>query len=126
MSTLTHRDCAPGDLLPGECTIRRTVDEHGEHLRLVICARNTDGHGDLIGAPIAPGSGPTETPRRTWGFGRTAPGVWQVSPSIDAGFWHETPAVVGVTPEAEALLGREQHARAVEETAIVESQWEQP
>lgn len=96
MATLTYRAAAPGDLAPGECTIRRTNDADGFHWRLVICALNADGHADLIGAPISPGSGPTETPRRTWGFGRTAPGVWQVSPSINAGFWHETPAVIGV------------------------------
>lgn len=96
MSSLTYRDAAPGDLLPGECTIRSDRDEHGTYLRLTVCARNIDGHADLIGAPIAPGFGPHETPRRTWGFGRTAPGIWQVSPSINAGFWHETPAVVGV------------------------------
>lgn len=96
MSTLTYRDAAPGDLLPGECTIRRTIDQHGEHWRLVLCAVNADGKADLIGVPIDPGHGPHENPRRTWGFNRTAAGVWQVSPSIDAGFWHETPAVVGV------------------------------
>jgi len=124
MSTLTYRTCAPGDLAPGECTIRRTIDEHGEHLRLVICARNTDGQADLIGAPIAVRSGPTEMPRRTWGFGRTAPGIWQVSPSIDAGFWHETPAVVGVPPEIEAMLDGAQRAREVEDRAVIESQWD--
>lgn len=113
MSTLTYRDLDVWELAVGECTVRRRCDEHGVHLSLVArVLRSDNGQPLTIGAPIAPGCGYTETPRRTWGFGRTAPGIWQVSPSINArgyaldadgkptgaeiSIWHETPAVIGV------------------------------
>ncbi|MDE3097337.1 MAG: hypothetical protein KGK07_15220 [Chloroflexota bacterium] len=123
MSTLRYRAGAaggtqgadPDDLAVGECTLRHTRDASGSYLRLwarVVC---TDGQTRLVGCPLNTGGGYGETPRRTWGLGRTAPGIWQVIPSINvlstgevhlgphptaSSLWHETPAIVDVPEPA--------------------------
>lgn len=64
--------------------------------------RTTDGHGQTFRVPVNPNGPSLENGPlgRTWGLTRSAPGKWQISPSIDFGNWHHTPEIVDV-PEGE-------------------------
>lgn len=111
MSVLRYRaGASPDDLALDECVVRRASDSIGSHLRLWFYVRCADDQEHWFSVAVAPGSTYSETPRRTWGMTRTAPGTWQVSPSInvltsretvggthpDESLWHETPQIVGV------------------------------
>jgi hypothetical protein len=97
---LTYRAAKhASDLAENECVVRRAHDQHGDHWHLVFRARTSRGEVEYMGIPVGPAS--VESPRLTWALTNTAPGVWQVSPSIrvrdgDGELWHETPAIVGV------------------------------
>jgi hypothetical protein len=109
------------DLLPNECTIHRAADASGKRWWLLWfnVARESDGVLQHIAVPINPGgeynaNGPGG---KTWGFQRTLPGVWQVSPSVNVTesqvlhpgehptertLWHQTPSVIDVPETGEA------------------------
>ena len=106
-----------------ECTLRRMGLETAWWWELWFnVLRETDGVAEDFAVPVAPGGTAAETPDRpgghTWGFTQTAPGTWQVSPSINVldtrdvhpgphptfgSLWHQTPTIVGV-PQGEPWL----------------------
>ena len=110
------------DLAPGECTIHRAADgPHRWWLLWFYVALDTQPNVfEDFAVPIEP-NGFAEVNGaggRTWGFKKTAEGVWQVSPSINVldnrravgvgsgevtglSIWHHTPSVIGV-PDGES------------------------
>jgi hypothetical protein len=76
------------DLALNECTIHRAVAPTPGvffwNLWFYV-ARETDGVPEAFVVPVNPGGSYTENGPggRTWGFTRTGPTTWQVSPSID-------------------------------------------
>ena len=94
---------------PGTCTIRRCRMPDGSvHWRLwalVIADEGPErGHVVMIGVLLNVGGGYIDGPdasRKQWGFNRTAPGQWAISPSIVVpNIWHHTPVVVGAPEPA--------------------------
>jgi hypothetical protein len=114
----------PEDLKVNDCTIRTTTGENGAaYPRLWFYVLSDEGVAlEMLGVPLAPNSTYSEggPGGKTWGFTKTAAGVWQVAPSINVlqhpihgviihpgehpeiktSSWHHTPVVVGV-PEGE-------------------------
>ena len=108
-------------LAENECTIRPCALEGKRWWNLwFYVARETDGGLEYFEVPIiARGSFTESGPGgRSWGFNPTAPGTWQVSPSINVlqtdegrsvhpgphptlpSLWHKTPSVSGI-PDGE-------------------------
>lgn len=123
MTTLRYRAGAdPGSIGLGECVVRGACTIGGARWWLLWfhVARESDGVPEVFAVPVAPNGAYTEDGPggRTWGLTKTAPGTWQVSPSIDVlsdadavrqkageprqdpGVWHQTPTVVDV-PDGE-------------------------
>ena len=121
---MTTLQCRPGvmveDLKLGECVMRACSSPNGGqrfwHLWFYV-ARETDGVPEAFVVPMAPNGPYTEggPGGRTWGLTKTAPGTWQVSPSInvlvtrvmhpgehpsEVSLWHQTPTIIGV-PDSE-------------------------
>jgi hypothetical protein len=116
--TLRYRSCVLVEALGiNEATIRRTHQDDKQWWMLwfyVICTKSPPCE-QHIGVPIQPNRGPNaQGPGgRTWGFTKTAAGVWTVSPSINVlavavdfgppqggSWWHQVPSVVDV-PDGE-------------------------
>jgi hypothetical protein len=107
------------DLAPGECCVRAASNAAGaQWWMLWFCFVRTDtGAREVAAVPIAISGARSENGAggRTWGFNKTAPGTWTVSPSINVldvpggvmvhagehptlvSVWHETPDVVYVS-----------------------------
>lgn len=97
-----------GDLALNECTIRRArAPEGAAWWQLWALVRRENPF--YVGVPVNP-NGPClevgPSGRRTWGLVRASATDWHVSPSIDAGVWHETPVIVEV-PENERWITEE-------------------
>lgn len=114
MTELTYRSNAHvDDLALNECTMRACEDKDVRYWHLwFYVARESDGAPEHFCVPMNPGGSFLENGPggKTWGLMRTAPGTWQVSPSInvlatkqihpgpheEASLWHQTPALIGV------------------------------
>lgn len=103
------------DLAVGECTIRRTQSTDGNTVYPALwfnVLRETDGVAEDFEVPVTPGGAATEsgTGGRTWGMTLTAPGTWEVTPSINVletreihpgehptlgSLWHQYVTIVG-------------------------------
>lgn len=116
MTTLKYRSyILLDDLQVGECTVHRAGDHTGEWWLLWFrFNRETDGQPMDAAVPINPNGTYSEADRKTWGLTKTAPGTWQIAPSInvlasgdlhpgehpDTSLWHQTPTIVEV-PDGE-------------------------
>lgn len=120
MTTLAYHDNAALENLAENEWVVRWCAGSGATRWLVLwfyVAREADGMLEDFGVPINPGGDYQENGPggRTWGLQQTAPGTWQVSPSINIehdtrdakpgpqptkSAWHQTPTIVGVPDPA--------------------------
>ena len=123
MTTLFYRSNVHVDELElGECTMHR-AGEDGKGTWWLLwfrVLREDNGQPANFAVPMNPGGSWIENGPggKTWGFARSSPGIWQVSPSINAlasselhpgehpdqaSQWHQTPMVIGV-PDGERWI----------------------
>lgn len=121
MTTLIYRANVHVDELElGECTMHRASNGSGSASWWLLwfrVNREDTGKPADFAVPMNPGGAWIENGPggKTWGFTRSSPSVWQVSPSINVlgsgelhpgehaslpSQWHQTPTVIGV-PDGE-------------------------